>query len=321
MIQDFFCKYYDFRPFKNQTLNKLLGNSSKLLAILANLILPSYFRFSPGTKYYRKHYETARKSEAVICLTSFPARIGNVWLVVETLLRQTVLPKRIVLFLSKLQFPNEEAVPSELTQYVELGVLSIRYVDDDIRSHKKYWYAVSEFCTSPIITADDDIIYQSSFIEGLEDAAKSNKHSIPCYYWTFIGRDESGNVMPYTKWPHKRKQNEWSGKSSNVFFGSGGGAYFPVGSLKGADVSFDILRDICPLADDIWLNAIVRYNSYFPVGLPYTFSVPEWTCKGNVTLNSVNNGLSKNDEQLFKVIDYFKKKSGKNPFDLTNETI
>lgn len=314
MIQDFFCKYYDYRPFNNKLLNKILGNSSKLLLTLANFILPFYFRVFPGTKYYKKHYDSLPKTDAIICFTSFPARIGNVWLVIETLLRQTVLPKKIVLYLSKIQFQDQNTLPSELTKYIDLGVLSVRFVDDDIRSHKKYWYAVSEFPTSPIITVDDDIIYLSNFIEGLEHASQLDEHSIPCYYWTYVGKDETGDVLPYTQWPHRRKQNEWSEKSSDVFFGSGGGTFFPVGSLAGADESFEVLRKVCPMADDIWLNAVVRENAYFPIGLPYLYSVPEWKCKGNVTLNSENNGNSKNDKQLFAVIEYFKEKFGNNPF-------
>lgn len=316
MIQDLFCKYYDCRPFKNQTLNKILGNSSKILAFFANLILPIYFRIFPGVAYYRKNQERLPKTDAIICFTSFPARIGNVWLVIETLLRQKVLPRKIVLYLSKHQFPNKESILAVLDQYVDLGVLSIKLVDEDIRSHKKYWYAVSEYPDSPLITVDDDIIYQSSFIEGLEKAAALHKNVIPCYYWTFIGRDDKNEILPYSKWTKRRAQYESSGLSSEVFFGSGGGAYFPVGSLKDANQPFDILNSVCPLADDIWLNAIVRKNFYFPFGLPYTYSVPEWHCNNNKTLNSVNNGSCKNDEQLFAVIEFFKKQIGVNPFDM-----
>jgi len=318
MIQDLFCKYYDYRPFRNQTLNKILGNSSKILSVLANIILPLYYRLSPGVRYYRRNYERLPKTDAIICFTSFPARIGNVWLVIETLLRQSVLPRKIVLYLSKLQFMDEESIPSILNQYVDLGVLSIKLVDDDIRSHKKYWYAVSEYQDYPLITVDDDIIYQSSFIEGLEKAAGSHKNAIPCYYWTFMERDDNNDVLPYSKWANKRSQYEESGVSSNVFFGSGGGAYFPVGSLNGANQPFNVLRSVCPLADDIWLNAIVRKNSFFPYGLPYTYSVPEWYCNGNQKLSSINNGACKNDEQLLAVVEFFKENNGYNPFCLEN---
>lgn len=319
MIQDFFCKYYDYRPFKNQTLNKILGNSSKILAIFANIFLPFYYRLFPGVEYYRRNYLRLPKTDAIICFTSFPARIGNVWLVIETLLRQRVLPQKVVLYISKLQFADKNSIPSVLNQYVELGVLSIKLVDGDIRSHKKYWYAVSEYPESPIITIDDDIIYHSSFIDGLERAAAAHKNTIPCYYWTFMARDINNKVLPYSKWTNKRSQFEESGISSDVFFGSGGGAYFPVGSLTGADLSYDTLEKVCPLADDIWLNAIVRKNSYFPYGLPYTYSVPEWYCRRNQTLHSVNNGACKNDEQLLAVIDYFEKENGFDPFYKKNE--
>lgn len=46
-------------------------------------------------------------------------------------------------------------------------------MDEDIRSHKKYWYAISEYPGMSIITVDDDIIYSSDTIKDLVEGSKN----------------------------------------------------------------------------------------------------------------------------------------------------
>lgn len=52
-------------------------------------------------------------------------------------------------------------------------------------------------------------------------------------------------------------------KIIEFIFGSGGGTYFPPGSLSGSDIPFEVIDKICPSADDIWLNAITRKMDLF----------------------------------------------------------
>ena len=75
----------------------------------------------------------------VISFTSFPARIADVWQVVKSLKNQTVLPEKIILWLSKEQFPTKSTIPDSLCQE-EDKLFEIRMVDEDIRSHKKFYY-------------------------------------------------------------------------------------------------------------------------------------------------------------------------------------
>ena len=89
-IQDLFIKYYDFRPFKNNTIgNKVIGNFSKILVYIANIILPIWFKCFPGKQNKRN------KIPINISMTSFPNRINKVWLVIECMLRQTKQPTKI----------------------------------------------------------------------------------------------------------------------------------------------------------------------------------------------------------------------------------
>lgn len=139
-----------------------MGNFSKIGAVIASVFLPTWFRLFPSVKSISK-----RQDGLIICMTSFPARIDYVWLVVECLLRQTIQAEDIVLYLSKKQFPTKDKLPSQLLNMELNHKVTIKMENEDYRSHKKYWYALRDFPNKTIITVDDDIIYDSKLIEQL----------------------------------------------------------------------------------------------------------------------------------------------------------
>ena len=58
--------------------------------------------------WYMKHpirrngiNQVKRKENIIVSLTSYPKRIGTVWLTIETLLRQSVKPDEIILWLAQ----------------------------------------------------------------------------------------------------------------------------------------------------------------------------------------------------------------------------
>lgn len=107
----------------------------------------------------------------VVSLTSFPARIGGLHLVIRSLMVQTVRPGKIVIYLSADEFPRRyDSLPAQLRGLRDSGV-EVRFVPGNIRSHKKYHYAFRDFPESVVMTADDDIIYPHFTIERLAAAA------------------------------------------------------------------------------------------------------------------------------------------------------
>lgn len=312
-LQDIFSKYYDYRPFKISLLDKIIGNLSKILKPIANAVLPTYFKIVKGEYIYKKNIRNQNVSDAVICLTSFPKRIKNLWLVMECILRQSMAVKQVVLYLSTEQFPNKlEDLPLTLTKYCKL-FLSIVFVDGDIRSHKKYWYAVRDFSDSPIIVIDDDLIYPSDFVRLLTNTAHDNKNCVVSLYSHKMLWDNNGNLAPYSSWLHEGRV-KLNTPIEDAFFGSGGGVYYPIGALKGADQNINFIMDCCPLADDIWQNAIVRLNRFKVISPRFQTSVVDWSNHDNETLSSTNNGKGFNDLQLVKTIGMCKRLFGQNPF-------
>ena len=75
-----------------------------------------------------------------------------------------MMPHKIILWLSKDQFPTQNTIPENLKQ-IENSIFHIRLVDGDIRSHKKYYYAIKEYPNNLIFLIDDDLYYPANIIE------------------------------------------------------------------------------------------------------------------------------------------------------------
>lgn len=195
------------------------------------------------------------KHSVIVSLTSFPARIANVWQVVECMLRQTTQPAKIILWLSKEQFASKSELPKSLLNR-EGSIFEIRLVDGDIRSHKKYFYIAKEHPESLVFLVDDDLYYDSHIIERTVKEYNKHTNAIVCNYARIISRDNRGKIMPYKTWAVIRDYSE----SNDLFFGSGGGTLFRPSQMYKELTNIEEARRLAPVADDIWLNAMARLN-------------------------------------------------------------
>lgn len=191
-----------------------------------------------------------------VSLTSFPKRINTVWMTIETMLRQQFTPQSIVLWLSKDQFPNELSdLPDALINQSKRG-LSIRFVEGDIRSYKKFYYIFKECKDSLVLTVDDDLLFPSYFLESIYNCYKEHPKSvIASFGFPYVWNEESdhiktaGNKITIGE-PH-----------DSYFFGSGGGTLFNTEVAQYMDF-IDTILNLCPTADDIYLNALAQLNGY-----------------------------------------------------------
>lgn len=236
----------------------------------------------------------------IVSLTSFPQRINTVWLTIETLLRQTVQPDYIILWLSKEQFDTKNNLPRNLLSLEKRG-LSIRLVEDDLRSHKKYYYSFKEYPDDFIITVDDDTFYNTKVIEYLWRTHLQFPQCICCNHSRLLCYNEQ-ELLPYSLWKHNYKYNFLPSKQLCAI--GVGGILYPPHSLHSLVEEKGLFMKLCPNADDLWLktmsllegNAVVQseYHSYFmPIRI-----------RGNTTLSS-NNVKFGNDDQLKQIRQYF----------------
>ena len=272
----------------------------KIVRFVAHKVLPSYLAKS-------KLSHGVHRSGLLVSFTSFPTRANDVWKVVECMKRQTYMPDKILLWLSKEQFPTSESVPKSLRDCQD-SVFEIRMVDGDIRSHKKYFYVSSEYPDSLVFLIDDDIYYPTDIIERSVKALVEHPNSIICNYGYHIGQ-VGGEILPYKSW---RREYKYS-TDADLFFGSGGGTLFKPSNLYVDLTNIEKAIELTPIADDIWLNAMVRL-ARIPICLLDNGQILPTGIENNVKLAKDNISKNRNDVQLKDVINYYIKTIGINPF-------
>lgn len=202
------------------------------------------------------------KKQIVVSLTSFPERINIVVKTIKTLLTQTLKPDVIVLWLAQEQFPNKENdLPEELLALRDFGLTIDWY--KDIRSYKKIIPSIKKYPNAIVITTDDDIYYAPDTIETLYNSYLEYPNSIHAHRcdWLNITEDENKNEMITWEKTRQLYEDKHRGQVSfrNRLTGYGAVLYPPNCFYK--DVcDEDLIKDLIPTHDDIWLWAMACLN-------------------------------------------------------------
>lgn len=301
---DFFDKMRCWGGKRNPWLEKLkiYGAWNTLVTWSANAVLPLYFKVTAGRRENSLKNVPVEKG-VMISLTSFGPRLEKIWLVIEGLLRQKVKPERIVLYLTQSQVPDVEKLPKSLLRLRERG-LEIVLCPDNIRSHTKYFYAMTQNPDATVITVDDDLFYRSDLVKELLRSHDEHPEAI-CANWV---KEIIPGVDKYAEWPDGKKREV---KNNFLLLGVSGVLYPPHALHKDA---FDVrnIIDLCLTADDVWLSCMAlregtpilftnyRYN-HLPVMIP-----------NNETLISVNR--ERNQVQVDNLNKHYGKTIGVRPF-------
>lgn len=196
-----------------------------------------------------------KRDEIVVAsLTSYPARINCVWLVVKSLFLQTYKPDRVILWLAEEQFPTKE-LPRNLTIMQNYG-LEIMWVKD-IYGHKKYRVPVMEQTSNEVvITFDDDIVYSPKCIERLMAVHKKHPNSLVC---------ERGQTYDDKKEcnPGRWKTISDTGVIVPTYSmnpSPGGGCLIPFGAFHPDAVKEECFRRLAYKNDDLWYMFMCAAN-------------------------------------------------------------
>lgn len=312
---DFFDKIYSSLVNKNPFLDKIRFYSTLRFAIrlTANIILPVYFIMTRYNSRYKLHTTERTGKRLIVSLTSFPARINRLWLVIESILRQDEKPDTIILWLSKEQFSTLEALPNSLLRLRERG-LKIELRDGDLRSHKKYYYALQEYPDDIIITIDDDVFYHSCLLHYLRKCSTKFPNSVCCTNSKYIAFDKDSILLPYAQWKHDVNPEQ---PNFCIFPVGIGGVLYPPKVLDSKCINQDVFMECCPKADDVWLNVMTKLAGHMAVQTKYSSSFLPVMNRNNVKLTSTNLHGG-NDIQINAVRKYCIEMLGKDPFDLNN---
>lgn len=210
--------------------------------------------------------------QIIISMTSFPAAIACAEKAVCSLLEGSVLPDKIVLYLTSSQFEGVD-LPESLTALIkENNIFEIRYCDCDIRSYTKLIPALADFPESVIVTVDDDINYHRDMLRKLLSMHKRFPNAVIAHRAKRIKKD-----LPYKKWPKfhwydfllKRIHAGYDILQTGV-----GGVLYPPHSLHPDMLNPDLFMNIAPTADDIWFWAATIRNGTPVVPVPFGINHP-----------------------------------------------
>jgi hypothetical protein len=133
----------------------------------------------------------------VVSLTTHGDRVFTVHLTIESIGRGELRPSRLILWLDEAAtFSN---LPAALRRLQQRG-LEVK-LSKNYGPHTKYYpYVESEKgITQPLVTADDDILYPSYWLNKLVGALREFPDSVNCYRARVVTVKE-GEVVPFAEW-------------------------------------------------------------------------------------------------------------------------
>ena len=276
---------------------------AKCLKLFFDYYMPKYLQNSAIKAGIGINTNTNSGEEKyIVSITSFPARINDIWLCIETILRQNYKPDMIILWLAEEQFP-ERILPNNLLKLQERGLI-IKYCDD-LKSHKKYYYTLKEYPHANIITLDDDSYYPENVIENLIKLHNGSKNSICANRAHKITYTSNGEIKPYRKWLHNYKKIL---NPNHILVPTGvGGVLYPANSLDPRILNKEVLKNICFQADDLWLKVHAYLNDRMVItSKKFNKDLIAVSKTQNEKLLSNNSYGGGNDEQFKNILDYYK---------------
>jgi hypothetical protein len=240
----------------------------------------------------------------IVSLTSFPAAIPYAIKAIKRILKQSVMPDKIILYLTASQFPDG-IIPKELEQ-MQNDIFEIRFYDKDIRSYRKLIPALKDFPDDIIITVDDDAYYSKYMLKGLLKYHKKYPDAIIAHRVRLIKLN-----LPYSEWKiYKRLRyltNSLKPSFLNLQVGVGGVLY-PPNSFDPQMLDDNIFMEIAPTTDDIWFWAAAVSKGTKIAPVPFGCRKPRDLNKPDaITLRNYNvhSGIDKNRIAFDKIMERY----------------
>ncbi|QUH23766.1 glycosyltransferase [Methanobacterium alkalithermotolerans] len=246
-----------------------------------------------------------RNPQITVSLTSYPDRIYDIHYCLYSLLNQSFKPDKLILWLSKEEFPNlEKNLPSRILELKKHG-LEIKWTEKNFGCYDKLIHSLKEYPNEIIVTADDDLFYPEDWLERLyENYDGKNILAHRAHLISF----ESGSVKPYNQWEKSIENDEISVLN---FPTTGGGILYPPTVFYKDVLKDEIFLKLSPCGDDIWFwGMAVLNNRKIKVikdgfkHLTYINPERELNLNDDGTLFEGNKD-GRNDEQLSALLEFY----------------
>lgn len=239
--------------------------------------------------------------KVVVSFTTIPNRISKIKPMVDSILNQTYEADEIVLWVDE----DYKRVGGKMNipKFISDSKIRVEYCED-IGPFTKLQYSLDEHWEDKdtiIVTADDDVYYPPTWLEGLVEASKKN----PDIAIGYRGRnllDKSARFLNYnhsqlfqgSPYPHHSKEVD-------IITGTWGALYKPKffdEDIFGEDVTHENF-----FVDDIWINGNLAMNGVKRYVIPNVGVKPLDGIHNIDSLWSINAGGKNNNVML----DHFKK--------------
>lgn len=248
--------------------------------------------------FFSFNIKIVKVKKIIVSLTSYPPRINYVYMSIKSIIKQTLKPNIIILWLAENEFPNRNNdLPKDLLELRKKRV-KIEYYKHNIKSYKKLIPTLEKYPNTIIITVDDDIIYESDTIEKLYNNYLKYPKDIQAHRITkFIYN--SGEFKIIVGGFDYYNSSSFLNKVTGV-----GSVLYPPNCFYKDILNKDLFMKLAPTNDDqwFWLQGVLNNVKVRVVDNP------------NLNLNYINNtqsvGLFIQNKELFwkdfyRIIDYY----------------
>lgn len=118
----------------------------------------------------------------IVSLTSWRKRINTCGKTIYSIIKHCKFYEKIVLVLSTDEFPELEAcLPDDLKIMLDANLFEILWVKDNLKCYKKILYTLKKYPQNPIVSADDDCLYNCDYVSRLYSSWQKNPSAIHSY--------------------------------------------------------------------------------------------------------------------------------------------
>lgn len=219
------------------------------------------------------HNPKSGTPEVVVTMTSFPPAIPFAVKAIESILQGSVLPDRVVLYVTLSEFADEK-LPDDLVALAEASpIFEIRNYDRNIRSYRKLIPALIDFPEAVIVTVDDDILYHRHLLRDILRWHERYPHAV------LANRAKKIKMgRPYRQW---KKYRWYHFLTRRIHLGylnlqtGVAGVLYPPHCLKADMLDPDDFTRIAPTTDDIWFWAAAVANGTPILPIPFGHNKPK----------------------------------------------
>ena len=285
------------------------------LGILRDVIMGNLIKLKVRYSIYiKKHIVLSEKrdQDIIVTLTSYGERVkGSAVYTIYSILKQTVLPERIVLWLDEKEY-GKDNLPDVLL-FLEKYGLEVRFVPD-LGPYTKIIHALKGFPNKHLITVDDDIYYSKQLIEELKMTHCHYPKAIVSGWAKVPTKDIHQQLSPYTEWPEYHHVDEHFEYDTQTLFPLGwSGVLYPAHTFDIEVMNAEVFTRLCPKADDIWLYVMglrckteKRILTHSNITRYHTDLLRQLMTKDRLT--AINRFGGENDKQLAAVHDYYEER-------------